>query len=447
MTILNKIKARTFIMCVAIFTMAAPMTGFAAEKVPLPVSGIEEDSQTVTVKNVNYETFDPLASPLEYFEDTISVGSSIFMVTDYTTPTIVSKEKTAPERFLYTSEVFTGDEKDHLPEEEMVLNEVPVRLVSKKLSSATAKERTKHVSQDVTFSEMEEGFVIPEKQAIEFRDVDTDQTVISDMDLISSKESATYWSDNFTFPIRIQGYDANSFVLGDTEIGRDEDLNSYHSAFLEYLGLSPEYYEIEDISWNGDAYIEGDDVCRNAVATGNKLLKDYLATYEGDVTLPEISGYVWECTYETIPNEGEEYTYTMSTDMTLTNISREESWLQRLWNLIKDVLRLIFGFIVETVSRYPAASITLLAIISFAIAFLLIRAAKKERVYTVTAGTAAIREYPSDTARELSYVVFGDKLHFAHKKENGYIMVYIDKEKLTTGWIKRNDIEEFEDGL
>ena len=44
----------------------------------------------------------------------------------------------------------------------------------------------------------------------------------------------------------------------------------------ESMGLSEEEYEVEEIVWAGTPYENEDGiVCRDAVARGNRLLRDY----------------------------------------------------------------------------------------------------------------------------------------------------------------------------
>ncbi len=58
----------------------------------------------------------------------------------------------------------------------------------------------------------------------------------------------------------------------------------YGTELLSSMGLSEEEYEVEEIGWAGTPYENEDSiVCRDAVARGNRLLRDYQVMYEGNV--------------------------------------------------------------------------------------------------------------------------------------------------------------------
>ena len=439
-------KALALLMAAAVLFTAAPATALDAEKADLPLNMAVEDGDNYVIKGFTYKTNDPSDPPTDHFEVFSRLNGEEVTVIEVTEPVIISKEPVSPKNFHYTSQFFAGEEKDHMPPETTTMEDTNVVLRRKVKKESAAKERTKHVFQDVSFTALEEGSNVPQKQDIEFTDVDSEQKVIASMNLVSATETDCYWSDEFSFPIKVTGYDADTFVLGETEIGREEDLNNFKSAFLDYLSLDPEWYEITEIVWDGEPYEEDGEICRNAIASGNKKVRDFTATYEGDVTLPEIEGFVWECEYEEIIPEDKEFIYTMSTDVTLSRTipEKESNWLKDLWNLIKEFFKMLFEIIVGLIKEHPAESITILTVFALGIAFLLFKAGRKVTKFTVISDGASIRENPSDTAREVSYRINGEILVYARRKENGFVKVYTDKERLSTGWIKENDIEEAE---
>ena len=438
------LKALSLLAAATVISAAAPCAAFAAEILSLPVERAVEEGDNYVIKGVTYETTDPSDAPTDHFETRTQLNGKTLTVIEVTEPVIVSEKAVSPKDFHYTSPFFSGNPENHMPDEATVIEDTNVILRRKVQKAATAEERTRHVFQDVTFTALEEGYEIPKKQDIEFTDTDSEQKVIASMNLVSSVETACYWSDEFSFPIKVTGYDAETFLLDDTEIGREEDLNGYKSQFLEYLGLSSDWYEITDISWNGGPYEAGGEICRNAIAIGNKKVKDFSATYEGDVTLPQIDGFIWECEYEEVIPEGREYIYTMSTDVTLckNSTSEEGNWLKDLWNFIKKLIMMLFEFLIETIKKHPVESVLVLSVFSLGIAFLLFKASRRTVTFTVLKEGSPIRENPSDSAREVAYRLMGDELTYAGKKENGYTKVYTDSEKLSSGWIKNTDIKE-----
>lgn len=101
-------------------------------------------------------------------------------------------------------------------------------------------------------------------------------------------EKERVWKDDFFFSLTVSGYDADIFLLGDTEIPADADLSLYGDIFLEYLGLSEECYRVNQIEWNSKSYERDGTLCRDAVASGEKLVRYVDVKYGGQVRLPDV---------------------------------------------------------------------------------------------------------------------------------------------------------------
>ncbi|MDO5407680.1 MAG: hypothetical protein Q4F28_10190 [Eubacteriales bacterium] len=100
-----------------------------------------------------------------------------------------------------------------------------------------------------------------------------------------------WWSGDFSFPVQFHCYDAEYYQLGGELIPSDEvrpQLDGYEELLLEIAGVPAEGYRVTDIRWDGEAYLdEAGILCRNAVASGEKLLRDYQVRYRGTVEFPE----------------------------------------------------------------------------------------------------------------------------------------------------------------
>lgn len=103
-------------------------------------------------------------------------------------------------------------------------------------------------------------------------------------------EKERVWKDDFFFSLTVSGYGADIFLLGDTEIPADADLSLYGDIFLEYLGLSEECYRVNQIEWNGESYECDGVLCRDALASGEKLVRYVDVKYGGQVRLPDVPG-------------------------------------------------------------------------------------------------------------------------------------------------------------
>lgn len=110
---------------------------------------------------------------------------------------------------------------------------------------------------------------------------------------VEQVEEDAYWRDDFSFPITFYEYGAGEYQLGEIIVGGAELTDftqltklaqQYGAELLRSMGLSEEEYEVEEIVWAGTPYENEDSiVCRDAVARGNRLLRDYQVVYEGVV--------------------------------------------------------------------------------------------------------------------------------------------------------------------
>ena len=104
---------------------------------------------------------------------------------------------------------------------------------------------------------------------------------------VDQVEEDAYWRDDFSFPITFYEYGAGEYQLGEIIVeGAEltELAQQYGTELLRSMGLSEEEYEVEEIGWAGMPYENEDGiVCRDAVARGRRLLRDYQVMYEGTV--------------------------------------------------------------------------------------------------------------------------------------------------------------------
>lgn len=103
------------------------------------------------------------------------------------------------------------------------------------------------------------------------------------------------WQDGFSFPVTYHKYGAEFYWLGEhlIEGGGDKPrLEGYENLLLEEIGVTPEFYRIVDIRWEGEPYEdETGELCRNAVASGQKLLRDYRLVYKGTASFPSYEAW------------------------------------------------------------------------------------------------------------------------------------------------------------
>lgn len=147
---------------------------------------------------------------------------------------------------------------------------------------------TRQVEKTVVYEDVEAAASLPET---------LDVQVIWDGDEVTAlcgAEEVTAvgerWRDDFSFPITFHSYDAAYYVLGETRVSYNAErpeLDGCEEQLLGLIGLSPEEYQITDLRWSGEAYkAETGELCRDAVGTGRKLVRDYRVRYVGTAQLP-----------------------------------------------------------------------------------------------------------------------------------------------------------------
>ena len=111
-----------------------------------------------------------------------------------------------------------------------------------------------------------------------------------------------------SFSVTVSGYGADSFYLGDMEIPGDADLADYGEKLLELAGLSRVYYRVNRVEWDGEPYMDGEVMFRNATAGGSKLIRNVKAKYGGQIRTPDLKGKQYIGIYEEVLPETEDET-------------------------------------------------------------------------------------------------------------------------------------------
>lgn len=91
------------------------------------------------------------------------------------------------------------------------------------------------------------------------------------------------WEDTF-IDITFVSYDADVFVWNGHEVTLNDahPLQGYESQLLDSVGANANEYRINNISWNGDPYMNNGVLCRNARASVQKFVRYYRANYQGE---------------------------------------------------------------------------------------------------------------------------------------------------------------------
>lgn len=151
--------------------------------------------------------------------------------------------------------------------------------------------RAETVRREVTYEAVEDEAALPEEIMVSVLAGHDGEMV--PCQAVGWVEEAAYWQDDFSFPITFYEYGAGAYQLGEitvkkTDLEEPEQLTElaeqYGTVLLESMGLSAEEYEVKEIVWTGTPYEKEDGiVCRDAMAYGNRLLRNWRVQYEGFV--------------------------------------------------------------------------------------------------------------------------------------------------------------------
>ena len=199
------------------------------------------------------------------------------------------------------SEIMFGSAAEYVPEMIHEEGEQLYRLKNWELEPVVVSPREKHVEQEVYYEGIERMESVPELRNITSEEDFSGLQVSAKYPVIKRKKVKEEWRDDFTFPIVFHSYGAAEYLLGGENVPIDGEplrLELYEEALLSEIGVTSENYRITSTVWNGSSYLDEDDIlCRNATAFGMRKVKDYLITYGGTVTFPEVEGYRCRAVY------------------------------------------------------------------------------------------------------------------------------------------------------
>ena len=151
--------------------------------------------------------------------------------------------------------------------------------------------RAETVHREVTYEAVEDEAALPDEIMVSVLAGHDGELVLCQA--VDWEEEAAYWQDDFSFPITFYEYGAGAYQLGEITVKKTdledpgqltELAEQYGTELLQSMGLSAEEYEVKKIVWTGTPYEKEDGiVCRDAMAYGNRLLRDWRVQYEGFV--------------------------------------------------------------------------------------------------------------------------------------------------------------------
>jgi len=218
---------------------------------------------------------------------------------------------------IYESPIFTDSGEQYRPKDEMERDGKKYELVSTRIKAARKEGVLTFASAVIPYS-LETGEEPPQTAVITIRDETSGTDFEREVPILEVKETESRWSDDFSFTVSMTGYGADAFYLGETEVPGGTELSELGDELLSYLGLPGECYRVDTVEWEGEPYEENGILCRNAVAKGEKLIRNVEIKYGGQVKTPEIEGKQYVGIYQELmpETEAEEPGITEETDGT-----------------------------------------------------------------------------------------------------------------------------------
>ncbi len=112
------------------------------------------------------------------------------------------------------------------------------------------------------------------------------------------------WKDDLYLPVTFYSYGADEYQLGEITISAEDNHLLEAAAqegelILNDIGLSSQAYHITSMVWNGEPFTDKDgQLCRNAIALGERLLKDVEVVYRGEAGGKEPDYYELHAVYQ-----------------------------------------------------------------------------------------------------------------------------------------------------
>lgn len=319
-------------------------------------------SESITLEKT-YQTDKSNDDGTGQFENTYEKNGILYGLSQIKTE-IVETIPTAEEQYFWESAVFLDAAENHAPPVEVEKADGIYRLIKSEVLKGKTEKRSEYAT-SATVYKLEFTDNLASKGKVTVTDKDTGLEITKPLPLLSTEKVSSYWTDDFTFPITVFDYDAESFLLGSVVVPADAELIDYADELLNHVGLPSQYYQITEISWAGSVYEQSDMQMRDAVATGRKLITEVKAVYGGDIDLPALEGEYYKCTY--------------AKDETTTGMAYKVKAVAT-YELEKDVVHKSFlEWLLDWILQHPIAAIGIaLLLIVLLVIIVLFVLAKKE---------------------------------------------------------------------
>ena len=202
------------------------------------------------------------------------------------------------------------------PEDVIQVDGVDYQLQESTLEESTIEAHEEMVEETVTYEAVEAKYVIPSQIPVTVTDGTTGQSMEAIASIASQEFSEDRWENSFSFTVTFHEYGIDGYWLGGQVFMLDEenlDFAGYEEILLSLIEAEPENYRINSAEWTGEPYEDSEGIlCRDAIVSGEKLVRDCVITYRGTAVFEEELGVRYLASYK--PKESAEdgtITYTM----------------------------------------------------------------------------------------------------------------------------------------
>lgn len=234
---------------------------------------IEENGQKYTRGFVSYMILDE-----EYETKTVHETDTVTIKDLYTKKYDISKPETLSD--IPKEKTITIDGKDHT-----------IQLEDIKYESVPIIHRTADVSTTVKLTEDE----IKDSMIYRYDDEDTGRNVNVILRKSSVSETDEVKENSISFPVTFHRYGSEEFVINNKRIPLSQGESPLDKKHYGDVKAESDYATTDGVItalvWDGESYISGGEVCRNALATLTEHKKIYEVTYEDDAELPDADGF------------------------------------------------------------------------------------------------------------------------------------------------------------
>lgn len=202
------------------------------------------------------------------------------------------------------------------PEETVEKEGVTYRLQKSVLEESVIPAHEVPITEEVVYEAVEGKDVIPSRISVTVTDDATGQQMDGIAEISGQEFGEERWEENFSFPVIFHEYGLEGYWLGEQVFKLKDDIPDFHgyeSELLALIGVNGEEYTVDSVAWDGEAYENPEGIlCRNAVASGKKLVSDCKAVYQGNAIFEKEPGVRYRLTYQKDGAEGTGKTvYTM----------------------------------------------------------------------------------------------------------------------------------------